>query len=125
MIKAGDTGTIRANTTITASFTNKKDADTPLSPPDEPDVPDTPPSPPVEPDEPDTPDTPPVTPDQPSNPGNPGTPENPSDPAIPKTGDDSNMLLWLGLCLASFIGMSTCILSINRKKYKATHLKKR
>jgi len=111
--KSGDTGAIAANTTATAAFTNKKDADTP-STPSKPDTPDDPPTDPSK----------PSKPSEPDKPGDPSTPDKPHDPASPKTGDDSNLSLWRSLLLASFIGMGACIFGISRKKRKGAHLKK-
>ena len=42
-------------------------------------------------------------------------PDKPGDPGTPKTGDDSNIALWLSLLLASFIGIMVCLVKINRK----------
>ena len=78
--KTGDTGTIAADTTAKADFTNKKDA-APVTPPDK-----------------------------------------PGDPGTPKTGDDSNIALWISLLLASFIGMTACIV-LFRKKRAGKHMK--
>ena len=78
--KAGDTGTIAADTTAKAAFTNKKDA-APITPPDK-----------------------------------------PGDPGTPKTGDDSNIALWISLLLTSFIGMMACIV-LFRKKRAGKHMK--
>ena len=46
-----------------------------------------------------------------------------SEHATPKTGDDNNMALWIGLLLASVIGMGGCVCGIKRKKHKMAHLK--
>ena len=78
--KTGDTGTIAADTTAKADFTNKKDA-APVTPPDK-----------------------------------------PGDPGTPKTGDDSNIALWISLLLTSFIGMMACIV-LFRKKRAGKHMK--
>lgn len=79
--KTGDTGTIAADTTSTASFTNKKDA-APITPPDK-----------------------------------------PGDPGTPKTGDDSNMALWIGLMLASVIGIGVCFFLFRKNRRGGKHVR--
>lgn len=49
-------------------------------------------------------------------------PPKTSDPDTPKTGDDSNIALWISLLLASFIGMMACIV-LFRKKRAGKHMK--
>jgi len=80
------------------------------TPPDEPDKPaptDEPddPVPPIDPDTPDTPDVPdqPDNPDQPDDP-NPPQPVEPTDDS-PKTGDETDLSLWLALLVISGSGM--------------------
>ena len=124
--KTGDTGTITADAATAAVFTNNKDAvaDIPAKPgktvkPDKPD--DTP----VISDEPDNPDIP-DEPGSPSTPDEPAVPDEveevneieelPYSPATPKTGDESNMALWIGLLLASLAGMGVCIARIRGKR---------
>ncbi|WP_192960800.1 sortase B protein-sorting domain-containing protein [Ruthenibacterium lactatiformans] len=52
----------------------------------------------------------------------PTPPDKPGDPGTPKTGDDSNIALWISLLLASFIGMMACIV-LFRKKRAGKHMK--
>lgn len=49
-------------------------------------------------------------------------PDKPGDPDTPKTGDDSNIALWISLLLTSFIGMMACIV-LFRKKRAGKHMK--
>ena len=109
--------TIEIVTTATAVFDDEPDdpddPDDPPEPPVDPDDPDDPPKPPVDPDDPDNPpvdpDDPPKPPVNPENPDDPfEDPEDPEKPGIgqelpPKTGDDSNPVLWMAVAAVSFV----------------------
>lgn len=95
----GASGTIPENDTAAAAFVNEKNH-----------------SDPDEPDEPDKPDEP----DEPDKPGTPDTP-NPSD-NVPKTGDETNLTLWL--MLMSFSGLAMISIPVlYRSRYKGRHCK--
>ena len=140
--KTGDTGTIEKDVTSTAAFTNTKnvapvDPNKPTSPenPVEPDKP-TNPENPVEPDKPANPENPvepdkpsnPENPDKPINPGNPVEPDKPAEPKkptddVPKTGDETNLALWLALLGIPGIGVIAALLG-SKRKYRGKHSKR-
>lgn len=101
----GDAGTILANATVSAAFTNYRpgsgsdsDSDPEVSKdPDDPTVPDFP-------DGPDTPDTS----DQPSIPDDPDYPDNPKGPDVP-TGDHGCMMLYGVLTVLFAVGLSVTL----------------
>ena len=43
--------------------------------------------------------------------------------SIPKTGDNHTPL-WIGLLMDFALGMSTCVILINRKQYRGSYVKK-
>ena len=94
-----------------------------------PDIPDTPDDPdkPEDPDDPDTPDTPttpddPDNPEQPQNPGQPETPDTPKDDT-PKTGDTTNLALWVVLLAISGTGLTATLIIGKKKRYRGKHMK--
>ena len=94
-----------------------------------PDIPDTPDDPdkPEDPDDPDTPDTPttpddPGNPEQPQNPGQPETPDTPKDDT-PKTGDTTNLALWVVLLAISGTGLTATLIIGKKKRYRGKHMK--
>ncbi|MBR2594036.1 MAG: hypothetical protein IKD83_05360 [Firmicutes bacterium] len=129
--KSGDTGTIAANSTSTASFRNRHEAaPPPIDDPNKSDAPDERPTDPFKPDNPDKPNkpvTPPTTSNPPNDPGTPNqpnepcTPDTPSESVTPQTGDNSNMTLWLGILLTSFGGMIVCLVLFRKKKHVGNH----
>ena len=94
-----------------------------------PDIPDTPDDPdkPEDPDDPDTPDTPttPDDPDNPEQPQNPGQPEPPDTPKddTPKTGDTTNLALWVVLLAISGTGLTATLIIGKKKRYRGKHMK--
>ena len=49
--------------------------------------------------------------------GTPTDPPKPADPQSPQTGDNSNMILWIVLLLASGLGVTSTVVYSKRKKY--------
>ena len=49
--------------------------------------------------------------------GTPTDPPRPADPQSPQTGDNSNMILWIVLLLASGLGVTSTVVYSKRKKY--------
>ena len=81
------------------------------------------------PDDPDNPDDPnnPDDPDNPDNPGDPGNPDNPGDPDnpgtyddTPKTGDDSGLIPWVLLMIASLMGMAVIFVILVKNNRRNT-----
>lgn len=58
----------------------------------------------------------PVTPDSPNTSDLPDTPTAPGTPHSPKTGDTRNMLLFVGLGVASLCGLGAVIITLKKKK---------
>lgn len=93
--------------------------------PSDPGTPDTPSTPgtPNDPGSPNTPNTPgqPGDPGQPGNPGQPGTPDTPDD--VPKTGDTTNLALWIGLLAISGTGLAATLMIGKKKRYRRKRMK--
>lgn len=86
-------------------FTNSRDSDTPAAPDS-----------PVNPDTPEKPDVP----DNPDEPSNPSMPDNPT----PKTGDESNVGLWLALMISSFAAFTGVCIYGRKRRYTGHHVQK-
>ena len=97
--KTGDTGTIAKDGTSTAVFTNTKNVT------------------PIDPDPGD-----PTDPDESADPDIPTGPDKPTDD-VSKTGDETNLTLWL--VLLGISGMGTIITLLgSKRKYKGKHCKR-
>ncbi len=108
----GDTGVISDGKTAVAAFTNTKDSDAPEQP--------------VDPDKPGTPDVPskpetPVTPNQPSSPDVPNDSGTPDD--MPKTGDTTNLGLWMSLMGLSLAGLFISLVVVKKNSYHGKRTK--
>ena len=108
----GDTGVISDGKTAVAAFTNTKDSDAPEQP--------------VDPDKPGTPDVPskpetPVTPNQPSSPDVPNDSGTPDD--MPKTGDTTNLGLWISLMGLSLAGLFISLVVVKKNSYHGKRTK--
>lgn len=72
---------------------------------------------PEDPDKPADPGNKPVNPDQPNKPGNSDNPTTPNKQGSqPKTGDDSQVMIWAVLCMASIGSFAAFLILRNRKK---------
>ncbi|WP_242828400.1 glycosyl hydrolase family 95 catalytic domain-containing protein [Mediterraneibacter gnavus] len=72
---------------------------------------------PEDPDKPADPGNKPVNPDQPNKPGNSDKPTTPNKQGSqPKTGDDSQVMIWAVLCMASIGSFAAFLILRNRKK---------
>ena len=98
----GDTGVISDGKTAVAAFTNTKDSDAPEQP--------------VDPNKPGTPDVP-------SKPETPVTPNQPSSPDVPKTGDTTNLGLWISLMGLSLAGLVIFLVVVKKNSYHGKRTK--
>ncbi|QUO22737.1 InlB B-repeat-containing protein [Clostridiaceae bacterium Marseille-Q4143] len=90
----GDTGVISDGKTAVAAFTNTKDSDDK-----------------------------PGTPDVPSKPETPVTPNQPSSPDVPKTGDTTNLGLWISLMGLSLAGLVISLVVVKKNSYHGKRTK--
>ena len=108
----GDTGVISDGKTAVAAFTNTKDSDAPEQPVD--------PDKPGSPDQPSNPDSP-VTPNQPGSPDVPNDSGTPDD--MPKTGDTTNLGLWISLMGLSLAGLFISLVVVKKNSYHGKRTK--